>query len=483
MNSILDAIKKLLRSRNLKYGTNSFILVAAVVAIAVLINVLVGMADLKWDLTPNKIYSISDTTKEILGKLNKEVVIYGLFDDGTVGAGTDYHEVVELLDHYKKYPNVKVEYIDPDKNPGFIKEMDPENVKDLSKMDFIVKSGSRMKKLEYYDLFRTQFDQQTWQQYKIGSAAEQGFTGAIKYVTADDTPVVYFTEGHDEYELDGDYRNIVSYLDRNNIDAKSINLLTVPGVPEDAEMVIVGSPKRDFSGDEADKLNEYIKNGGKAILMFDFLPSDPEFRELNRILGNYNVMVNNDRVKENDQSRHIPDNPQALLLDVDSSGIFPQDFVLLLENSRSIGILKNEKEYITVKSLMYTSDQAIGEQVDKSRGQDINGPLDVAVTVEYKGGSKPAKLLVMGNGYFITDAAQNRYGANHFNNSLYFFLSSLNWAMDKKDEVIVPSKSYDNPRITINAMQSTVMGIVLVVVLPLAILGAGLFVFLRRRHL
>ena len=482
LGNITETFKKILRSRNLKYGTNAFILIAAVVAIAALINVLVGMADVKWDLTPNKLYSISDTTKEILSKLEKDVVIYGLFDEGKIGASDDYKEVVELLSHYEKYPRVKVEYIDTDRNPGFIKEMDPDNIRDLGKNDFVVKCGNKVKKLDYYDLFSTQFDQQSFQMYKTGTKAEQGFTGAIKYVTADVTPVVYFAEGHSEFGVESDMESVKESLERNNYDIKTINLLTKSKMPEDAELLIVASPKNDLSVAERDMIKEYIKDGGKAIFMFDYLPSDPDFSQFNDILKDYNVEINYDRVKENDSNRHFPNNQYAILMDVNSSSVIPQSFKLVLENSRSVRILKNDKEYITVTSLMKTSKEAVGELVDKSRGEDVQGPLDVAAAVEYKGGMKPAKIIVMGNGFFITDDAEKRYGP-YFNNGMYFFLYSLDWMLGKKDDTIIAPKTYENPTINISAQQAGITGLFVLIVLPLIILGAGLYVFLRRRHL
>jgi len=481
MDKIMEYIKKMLKSRKLKYGTNAFILIAAVVAIAVLVNVLVGMTDLKLDLTPNKLYSISDATKDILKNLNKDVVIIGLFDEEK--ADEDYKEVKELLDHYQKYPRIKVEYVDLDKNPGIKKELDPDNTKDLKEKDFIVKSGNRSKKLEYYDLFSTQFDQQTFQEYKVGTMAEQGFTGAIKYVTADRTPVVYFTEGHEEYKTDSSFESVKTYLDRNNYDVKEINLVTQEKVPEDAELLVVAAPKKDFSADEKTKISEYLKSGGKAIFMFDSLSSDPQFNQVDALLSEYNLSLNYDRVKENDQNRYVPGTPTAVLLDVKKHEIFQEDFNLLLADSRSINILKNQKDYLVITPLLTTSDKAVGEQIDKSRGADIKGPLDVAVAVQYKEGYQPTKILVMGNGYFITDEAQQKYGASHFSNSMYFFLSTMNWMMESKDEPIVPAKMYDEPRVDINALQSRIMGLLVVIVLPLIILAAGLYMFLRRRHL
>lgn len=481
-----NIFKNIFNTRNLKYGSNSIILIVAVVVIAVLVNILVGMADLKLDLTPNKLFSLSDVTKNELKDLKQEVQIIGLFDDGLV-SGSEYQEVTDLLSLYEKNPHIKVEYIDPDKNPGIIKELDADNTLDLANNDFVVKSvingNEKKKKLEYYDLFSVQMDQYSFQTSVTGSTAEQGFTGAIKYVTSEKTPVVYFTEGHNEIDVDSEYTTVKEYLEKNNFLVKKINLLTIEKIPEDAAMVISASPKLDLSVAESDMLEEYAKNnGGNVIFMFDYLANDPDFNQFNSLLGEFNVAVNYDKVKENDEQRHFPNDPYTILLDVPSNSIIPTEFKTLLNDSRSISILKNTKEYITTTALMSTSDKAAGEMVTKTRGNDLKGPLDIAVAVEYKGGANPSKILVMGNAAFISDSAAQTYG-DYYRNGMVFFLQSMNWMIDKEDEIVVPAKNYENNQIEISQLQSNVMGGVLVIVFPLLILVTGLMVFLRRRHL
>lgn len=486
MNKITNFIKGLFKSRSLRYGSNSIILVAVVVAIAVLLNVIVNMSTFKWDLTSNKLYSLSDNSKKILTGLNKKVTIYGLFDDGTLGSGNDYKEVTELLNNYTKYSNITVKYTDPDKNPGLIKQLDPDNVNKLQKNDFVVKSGNKMRVLSYSDLFQTQFDQQSFQQYKVGSNAEQAISGAIKYVTADVTPTVYFTQGHDERKVDDEYKTVKEYLGRNNYDVKTVNLATTDKVPKDAQIVIVASPKRDLTTDEMNRLQDYLNNGGNAILLFDPSETNTSFDNFQKLLQPYNVAVDYDKVKENDGQRHVPNNAYDILPDVQNNDINklldPASFAMIMPESRSLSILKNSKQYITVTSLMKSSDKAVGEQIDKSKGADLPGPLDLAVAVENKGGLNPSKLLVMGNGLFMTDTAISQYQQLSVN-GLYFFLNSMNWMQNKQDDNLIAPKSYSNQSLKITQTQASATAVVVVILFPLLILGAGTFVWMRRRHL
>ncbi len=481
-----SGLNSFFNSRNLKHGSNSIILIIAVVSIALLVNILIGMADLKLDLTTNKLFSLSDVTKNELKNLKQEVQIIGLFDDGKIGSGSEYKEVTDLLALYAKNSNIKIEYIDPDKNPGIINSIDSDDTMELGSTDFVVRSivngKEKKKKLDYYDLFAMQMDQSTFQSYKTGSKAEQGFTGAIKYVTSEVSPVVYFTEGHDEIDVSSEYANVNAYLDKNNFLVKKLNLLTTDVIPEDAELVIIASPKNDITFAEKEVLEGYLKKGGKAIFMFDYLANDPSFDQFNSLLSGYNVAVNYDKVKENSQNRHLPNDQYTIVLDVSSNSIVPKEFKTLINNSRSISILKNTKEYITVTSLMSTSEDAVGEMVNKSRGEDNTGPLDIAVAVENKGGEKNSKILVMGNASFISNSAAEAFG-DYYTNSMAFFLQSMSWMIDKQEEIIVPEKNYEVNQIQITQLQSGMMGGVLIILFPLIILGTGLMVFLRRRHL
>jgi hypothetical protein len=347
----------------------------------------------------------------------------------------------------------------------------------------VVNGAEKKKRLGYYDLFQTEVDYQTYSQYKVGSNAEQGFTGAIRYVTSEKTPVVYFTEGHNEISVDSDYKTIKTYLEKNNYVVSGINLSTAESIPADAEIIVIASPKNDLSKREQELLLNYLKAGGKAVFMFDYLAQGTEFTQFNQLLSEYNVKIDNDKVKENDADRYQPGDQYTMIMDVSANSIIPKEFNVVLQDSRSISILKNSKDYIETTSLMKTSDKAVGEPVVNTAEGNIPGPLDIAVAVDNKGFSAESKILVMGNASFISDSSSETYG-NYYQYGVVFFLQSLNWMFDQQnDELIVPTKNYDTNKITVNATQAVIAGIGVTLVVPVIILVIGLMVFLRRRHL
>jgi len=468
--------------RSLKYGSNSIILTVIVVALIIVINAISGMIPLKFDLTPNKIFSISDTTKNVLKNLDMDVTIYALTDEAQLENDSNGKKVVEILNHYKT-DKVEVKYIDPDKNPSIIEEISPSDATEISKGDYVVKSDKRIKVIEQSDMYSTSVDYYGgYYPYQTitGISAENMLTSAIKFVTSDDIPVIYFTTGHNEADIDDNYSLIKGYLEDNAFEVKTLNLLTEEKVPDDAALVIVASPQNDLVLDEQVKLKEYLKSGKNAIFMFDPQDKNVELKNFNEILNDYNINVNNDIIKETDKSMYAMGNQNMLMPDIPStaSSAIPGitnlgDYPLIMYRSRSISILKNENDYLNVNTIAKTSSKAISMPI--AGGEGTTGTFNLAVSAEYTSGEATTRILVTGNSTF----ANGQYGTAGLN----FMAYTLGWMIDISGDTEIPIKQYDNRLMDINELEAMLLRIVVVVVVPLIILVIGLIVWLRRRHL
>jgi ABC-2 type transport system permease protein len=470
-------------NKGLKYGSLFFIYGVVVIAIMVAVNMFaeIDKFDVKWDLTPNKMYSIGDQTKKLLSELKQDVTITFLADKDELknikGAGD---MLIEYLDKYDKYPKVTVRYIDPDKNPSIIKELDKEDLLKLQTDNIVVTSGKKAKKVVANEIFYS--DEQT---RTNAFAAEQSITGAIKYVTTEKTPVVYFVEGHGERALASEYAGLKQILENGNYIVSTLKLSVEAKVPEDAEMLIFTGPKTDISKAEADRLTDYFKNNGNAIFLFDPVNSDKKFENFESVLNEYNISLNYDRVKEGDDQRHYPDDPYTFLPAVLSSDITGADDVsqlfLVLNDSRSINILNNEKEPLKVNPLLETTEKAIGESYGTTNGEDTMGPLCIGASAEYNSSYK-SKIIVFGNAYCMTDDGFTKL-APYSENTMRYFLASLSWMRDTTNDLIIPPKSIVYDTVNLTSRKALVVFILSVLVIPLLIIGIGLVVWLRRRRL
>lgn len=464
-----------LNKRSLKYGSNSVILIIAVVTIAIIINLLVGMGGFKWDLTSDKIYSLSNESKTILKDIKKEVIIYGLFDNATIPAGNAYKDLINLLDEYQD-AGIKVKYIDPDKDYGTITSLDPNKTKGIVKGDFVVKSGNKVKKLDPVALYGE--ESENGRLYR----AEPLITGAIKFVAADVTPIAYFVDGHGEFSLTNDLTQLKGVLENNNLEVKPLSLVSEDKVPADCKLLVFASPKKDLTEDEKIKVNEYFKHYGKAVFLFDPVETDVKFVNFEEVLAAFNVGINYDKVKELDSNRHLPQDEYAIISLLESNEINDpfngNDFAVLLPDSRSLTILKNAKDWLKTTSLMKTSEKGVSSSI---AGATEEGAFDLAIASEISGASK---VLVFGNGKFLTDSAlQSQYSTYFANGANYFLTTIVNWMQDKTNEETVSSKVITKKPLTTTAEQAKTFSILLIGVLPILIMGCGLFVWSRRRHL
>lgn len=466
-----------LDKRSLKYGSNSIILIAVVIAIAVIVNLLVGMGDIKWDLTKDKLYSLSDESKVIIKDIKKDVTIYGLFDDGQIGSGDAYKDLTNLLGQYEKL-GIKVAYIDPDKDPGTIASFDKDKTKDIAKGDFVVKSGNKVKKLSAQDLYGQSSE------YGRMFSAEPLITGAIKFVTSDVTPIAYFVEGHEENSVDSDLTHIRTALENNNMEVKQLSLVTAENIPEDCKLLVFASPKKDLSDAEMIKVNAYLKKNGRVIFLFDPVESGDKFPNFEEVLQAYNVGINYDKVKELDDKLYLPGDEYSLFAKIQNNDVNKSvgnnEAYAFLPDSRSLSILKNDKEWLKTYSLVKTTDKAQAASI-LNQGSTQSGPFDLAIASEIQGGSK---VLVFGNGVFLTDRAlSSQYSTYFATGANYFVYTIVNWMQDKSDQTTISSKLVSTKTLTTNESQVKVIAIVLMGVLPVLIMGCGFVVWSRRRHL
>src|SRR5262249_20272829 len=106
-----------LKARQTRYAAFATSYIAIVLAVVVVANVLASRYHKSYDTTSNKRYSLSDQTAKIVKGLKQDVNITYF------NQSTQFRDGKDLLDQYGSLsPKVKVDYVDPDKNPQAARE-------------------------------------------------------------------------------------------------------------------------------------------------------------------------------------------------------------------------------------------------------------------------------------------------------------------------------------------------------------------------
>ena len=147
-----------------------------------------------------------------------------------------------------------------------------------------------------------------------------------------------------------------------------------------------------------------------------------------------------------------------------------------MPNCRSVGIEQAAKEWINTQPLFMTSDKS--QSTNLLTGDTTMGPFLLGALSEHQG-TASSKIALIGNATFITDNWMQNTGYN----GVRYILSTLNWMQDKTDSIIVSSKSLLSEPVNLSESTKFIAFIVLTFLLPLAIIGLGVFVWIRRKHL
>lgn len=483
--------------RNKRLQRTAVLSVVVLLAIVVVVNVILhAVVGNKWqfDWTANKAASLGEVSGQILDENDKDVMITVLAERDRYAAGSTYADVSfvpNLLDEYVDQGKGKVElrFVNPIQNPAVLTEMDPNNVHDLRENEIVISNSdfSKVKVLTYQDLLQIQ------EYYVTGYVAEEVITGAIRFVTAEFTPVVYLTKGHGETAVDSGFTVLKMLLEQNNYLVKEFESLTAESVPEDAEMLLMLAPTADLAAGEIKVYMDFLKSGGSLFVMADYATS--EMKNLNELLREFNLRITTDRVQENDSNKFFSGDPLSFVAEMPVSKLFSQTNVVnysVVVNSRFITTADNSKDWIETQPILQTGDQGTRQIAGDEANQSQPAVQTLAMFSENRGfidGSsvtKPAKVAVFGSAVSFSDNVLLTYMQNAGNyllaNSAMSYMSNLEENADQP--LLIQPKEIVSYSISPQSQGSTqIASIFFMVVLPLALGVVALMVYRRRKSL
>lgn len=455
-------------------GSYSLIITAVVLAIAVVVNVFVSALPTpltKYDISSSKLYSVTSNTKVVLNNLQQDVTIYWV-----VQADKEDDVIENLLGKYDSLSDhVTVVKKNPDVYPTFTAQYTDEDVPNNS---LIVECGSRSRYVSYDDIYVQEADMYSYS-YNTSFDGEGAITSAIDYVVREDLPQLYVLEGHGEADLPSTF---AGQIEKDNIETQTLSLPTVDAVPEDASCVLIYAPASDISTEEKDMLSDYTKGGGKLMVVAGPV-EDGALTNLYSLLGDYGVTAVDGVVVEGDRAHYAFQQPYILLPDMADSDITnslaEENYYAMLPIAMGLNV---ENADSAVTSLLTTSESSFSKAAgyglttyDKEDG-DTDGPFAVAVSVDCGSGGQ----LVWFTSSVFLDDMYNAYSSGA-NGDLA--MNALAGLIGESEAMAIRSKSLNYNYLTISEGASSLLKALMIGVFPLAYLGVGIVVVLRRRRL
>ena len=461
--------------KSLKFGAYSSGLIVMGIAVTVLINMVVGnLPDSikKIDVTSEKLYSLTDQTKDFVGALQEDVTVYVLANESSMDS-----LVVQTLERYQGLSkHLKVEYVDPAVSPKFYTQYTDSSV---SSGSLIVVSDKRSKVIDYNSLYETSIDYSTYSTNVTGYDGEGQLTSALAYVTSENMPKVYNITGHGELEWESSYKSVI---EKENVEYENLTLLNCEQIPEDAECIIINSPTNDFSEDDAAKVLEYLKNGGKAIVTATWTES--AMTNFESVLDWYGISIAEGIVVEESANNYYQ-YPVFLVPEVEydelTNGIYGS-YNIFVQMGRGLVTNENADDSVEISTLLSTSDSAFSKvditatTYEKEEG-DIEGPFAIGMKAVKTEGENESTLIVFGSEGLFTESSDRMVaGAN-----VQLFTNCLSSLVEHETTVAIAVKSYEVSYLSLTQSQIVLLGLITTIIIPVITLISGIVIWIKRR--
>lgn len=464
---------KAVRKEDTKEGTKSAILVTIVFAVTIVLNLGVSKADLTYDVTANKMYTISEESKNILKNLNKDVTIYML--NSKTSANTLYKTILEQYE--RNSDHITLKYKDLDSNPTFASKY-LSSGEEATTDSVIVVCGEKHRYVDSSDFLNYSVDYTTYSQTVDSINLEPVVTEAVNYVTSDVTPIIYQLTGHGETSLD---TALTKNIQADNYELKDLSLVTQEDVPDDAAMVIINGPSTDLSKDDKSKLSAYVKGAGKLMVNLNSLSDDTP--NLNSLLKAYGIRVQKGVVIEGSSSHFVNGYPTWIVPDYGSHDIITplsgENMHVLAPAAQGFHILDKTDytitELLTSTNSSYAKVDTQSDTINRS-SEDPDGPFTIAAAVEK---DDTSKLVVTGFYQGTYDQANELSSGGNSN----FFMNSINYLTEQENKIAVRAKTVSEEYATYTTFAQKLLSTTAIFILPGFILIAGTLVVLKRRRL
>lgn len=417
------------------------------------------------DWTSSGRNTLAPASRDVLGLLERPVRV-------TAYVGPDpvtRRGIRDIVERYRRAGGaVELEFVNPETNPGLARELGLR-----AGGEVIVRLGER--------------------EQRLTRISEQTLTNALARLARGRARWIVFLQGHGERDPDGganfDLRDFGERLRERGLNVQTLNLATSPDIPDNTDLLVIASPRADYLPGEIERIRGHVRAGGRLLWLTE--PGAGE--HLGALADDLGIDRREGVVIDAAAGLFGADRPDfAVVGDYDANHpvtqaldtltLFPQ--AVALETADTPGW--SHTELLRTRPESWTTTEPRAEPRDDA---EPAGPLTIGVAATREppgtddgddaGGQRASsrqRIAVIGDGDFLSNA----YAGNGANLDLGMRL--VNWLVGDDEQVRISPQRPPDIDLELSRMALAVVGLGFLVVLPLALLGAGAWIALRRRR-
>lgn len=409
----------------------------------------------QYDWTQNKTNSLSPASIAALERLSGPVQITAY-----ATRGSELRQLIErFIARFQRYkPDISLEFVDVD--------VEPERVQKAN----IQYDGELL--LTFGDA-----------RENIPPAAlnEENFTNALTRLGKRGERWLVFVAGHGERSADRQANFDLSLwageLRKRGFQTRTLSVAETDQIPQNTSVLIIAGPRVDLSPAEIKKIESFVSRGGNLLWL-----GDPDaLHGLERIAEMLGIEFQPGVVVD-PASAYQTGVLDAVAITRYSNHPAVKNFQFNTYFLKAAALTMKPPEGWKGSQLFDTPPTAWSEtdpgnsNVKYDKGKDIPGPLVLGVALTRTLESREQRVVVVGDGDFLS----NRFVYNGGN--LELGTSLTNWLAQDDAYVNIPIRTARDRTVDVTYATTTTIVVVFVIALPLLLLGSGVTVWWRRRR-
>lgn len=410
------------------------------------------------DWTAGNRNTLSAETQELLSRIEGELVITAYVADDT----ELHRRIAERIDRYRRHKaDIVLEFVNPDLEPQRAKADDIQRAGQL-----VLRLGGRKE--------------------VVGDLAEQTLANALQRLVRGEERYVMFLEGHGERALAGTdskgLAQLARVLERSGLTLRELNLVRTPAIPDNIALLVIAAPQQPLLAGEVELIRQYVDNGGALL----WLVEPGELQGLAPLAGQLGVgLPDGLLVDANQQLRSLLGMDHPAIIPVAAYGRHPAtadlEVFTLFPVARPVEAQGSEtfeqQALLTTLSETWLETGPLEGDVtfDEAAG-DRPGPLTLGLALTRQVEDSEQRIAVIGDADFLANGFLGHGG------NLDLATRLINWLSADDTLIAITSRGAPDTTLDLSPGYGYAVAIGFLFLLPLALLTAGLVIWLRRRR-
>ena len=297
--------------RKWSIGFNVGLVILLVFAVVVMLNYLSRDYFTRLHLSTRTKYTLYPRTTAFLSSLTNPVKVILYYDRND----SLYSTVDDLLKEYRlTNPKISILYVDYLRDAGAAQKIKADyKLAGATDKNLVIFDCEGRSKIVYgSDLAQYTLEQmpnekeRTFLKKPVSFAGERAFTAALIAVTNPKPLKACFLSTHGEHRFDSSdelrgYAKFALLVQQNYVKVEPLSLLGTNDVPLDCNLLIIAGPTTALLDIELQKVERYLKEGGRLLALFNSEAIDRE-TGLEKILAQWGVEVGKRVIKDDQHS-------------------------------------------------------------------------------------------------------------------------------------------------------------------------------------